>query len=420
MGANTFCLSTNNSEVKADSPAKLGKMEGEPVPVTATPCPEDLSASAQELIQQNDLEKAIDLFAKALQAKIEICGDELASELAPFYFDYGDAILQQCSQKADVFADPLKSATEAADSSTIIDTIDEGPLQEDGENMPSSDEEEVKGDADAADEDISEEPTDLEVAWELLETARVIFKRQNPSRPVLLGLADCYSRLGDLALENDVDALPDYIQCRDMLLSIENDESVSTEDRLVRGRSLGAVFFKMAISNTITGDTSAALSQFKAAQASLLECVELLVGPIPAKETNNGKAEASVTESRIPFDSINEVVSSVSDDKTKNQLEDLADFLRQIQEKIEDLLVCDQLAPKQVASMVGEVMADAAAAAASTGTTAGFPAASSSGSAAVTNLGTIVGQKRKIEVGADRLEDAQGVVKVLKTSSDDA
>lgn len=44
-----------------------------------------------------------------------------------------------------------------------------------------------------------------------------------------MGLADCYSRLGDLALENDGDAMSDYTSCLNTLKSINVQKAHCSE-----------------------------------------------------------------------------------------------------------------------------------------------------------------------------------------------
>lgn len=43
---------------------------------------------------------------------------------------------------------------------------------------------------------------DLEVAWEVLETARVVYTKHDTSDEIKLKLADVYSLLGEVNMEN--------------------------------------------------------------------------------------------------------------------------------------------------------------------------------------------------------------------------
>eukprot|EP00954_Amorphochlora_amoebiformis_P003077 241344-Amorphochlora_amoeboformis.AAC.2 len=96
-----------------------------------------LLGKGKELLKNKEYEKAVEVLGEALQMMVDIEG-KVAKECAPYYFEYGQALLE------------TSKATQALLGSKAAG-------EPEGEN---------------------DEPSDLQIAWELFETCRVIYERQ--------------------------------------------------------------------------------------------------------------------------------------------------------------------------------------------------------------------------------------------------
>ncbi len=116
---------------------------------------------------------------------------ELAPECASAYYRYGSALLYQAQDNADVFGGPLRGNGHGADDDKENDEAEgeadaeaKGKGKKPAENQdagPSNVHEKV-----ASDHQTHEPESDLQLAWENLETARAIWARDAKSNAVEL------------------------------------------------------------------------------------------------------------------------------------------------------------------------------------------------------------------------------------------
>eukprot|EP00002_Diphylleia_rotans_P022388 TRINITY_DN4386_c1_g2_i1.p1 TRINITY_DN4386_c1_g2~~TRINITY_DN4386_c1_g2_i1.p1 ORF type:complete len:441 (+),score=138.84 TRINITY_DN4386_c1_g2_i1:74-1396(+) len=132
-------------------------------------------------------DEAIGFFERALQKKVEMCG-EMADECGVFYYHYGNAILTKLENTSDIMGQSIEIDQKETD---------------DGQANPQDTS--IGNSITAA----SEPEDDFSAAWELFEVARSIFSK-NPAFE--LQLFETYVRLGDLSKEqgNPSQAIHDY------------------------------------------------------------------------------------------------------------------------------------------------------------------------------------------------------------------
>ncbi|CAI5463435.1 unnamed protein product [Closterium sp. Yama58-4] len=177
---------------------------------------DDLLKQGDAVLDNSDIETAIQLFGSALESRVAAFG-ELGEECAVAYFKYGSALFVKSQ---------LEETDDAADGA---DAAEEEDLEE-------------------AEDGDEEEESDQELAWRLLETARCIYaKRESRS----LEEVDVISTLADLSLEKeDFDACMEDYQHALHLLSL----LVSPHHRRVI-----ELYFKMALANQTGNRASEAL-----------------------------------------------------------------------------------------------------------------------------------------------------------------
>lgn len=189
---------------------------------------------------------AADIFAQVLRARTARYGD-LAPECASSYFRYGSVLLYQAQDNADVFGANLDTDVhqdeENKENHKSDERIEERPSAAEGKNPVSGPEEydEAKNlganvlENDSGTAEAGIDATDLEIAWENLDTARAIWEKD--PQQYCHDLASVHVLLGDVALENEAfnDSLLDY----DHALKYQRMAKYPEDDRRV-----AEVFFK--------------------------------------------------------------------------------------------------------------------------------------------------------------------------------
>jgi len=180
---------------------------------------------------------AADIFAQVLRARTARYG-ELAPECASSYYRYGSVLLYQAQDNADVFGANLDTDVhqdvENKENHESEEVKVEGPSSSTGKHA-SGEAQEGEPNEEKPDTQAPLEATDLEIAWENLDTARAIWERD--PQQYCHDLASVHVLLGDVALENEAfnDSLIDF----DQALKYQKMAKYPEDDRRV-----AEVYFK--------------------------------------------------------------------------------------------------------------------------------------------------------------------------------
>ena len=203
---------------------------------------------------------AVEALTRVLEARVGRHG-ELAVEVAPCYFLYGRALFLKAREEQDVFGDPVRQAAEqkalqqqaAQEAAAAIvgkgkaKVADAGPAQP-AAAAEAEEEEEEEG----LESEEEEEENDMELAWRMIELARVLFERAGGrTREV----AEAYLALGELSYEReDFDTgLADF-QAAIRLL----EAAAPREERLLASAYLNACTALHSKSLTLQGEAEKA------------------------------------------------------------------------------------------------------------------------------------------------------------------
>ncbi|XP_039591043.1 nuclear autoantigenic sperm protein isoform X1 [Polypterus senegalus] len=267
--------------------------------------------------------------------------------------------------------DPLKNGevSEGKEAEENEDA-DEAEAMEEGED---AEEDEVEEEDNAEDENTEdkeseeEEVGNLQLAWEMLEIAKVIYKRKE-SKEDQLRAAQTYLKLGEVGLEsgNYTQAAEDFQEC--LTLQKKHLEPHS--------RLLAETYYQLGLVSGYSGQYDLAIQYYN-------QSVEVIQNRLSMLKEVLDKAE-------------NE--DSVADDK--KEMEELKVLLPEIKEKIEDAK--ESKTTGHVASeAIKETMTGGSTSAFSgdSGTTSTTPTNSSEGasSKAVSDISHLVRKKRKTE-----------------------
>merc|ERR1719447_353453 len=176
---------------KKDSPTKNGKSTS---PTKGSPSKEEVDTQAQAMehfaagkrhLLVNDINSAVNSLQEACRMLAEQHG-ETAAECGDAYFYYGRALLEMARVESGVLGNALDGEASTDDESQDGESQDDEDGEEDGEGdeegaegeeKEGEGEEEKEGEGEKTEEE-DEDVSNLQLAWEMLELAKVIYQRQ--------------------------------------------------------------------------------------------------------------------------------------------------------------------------------------------------------------------------------------------------
>ncbi|GAB4813158.1 hypothetical protein N2152v2_000204 [Parachlorella kessleri] len=358
-------------------------MDGQAGPSGAPGQPQDPAALAEadakfeegvKCIKENDLERAVALFAEVLKVRTANYG-ELAAECASSYYRYGSALLYQAQESTDVLGAQLGGGASDAeggesDGKENEETRPASGLQSGNAAEPSAgtddkgkapaqelDEEGGDGEEDGGEDGDGAAESDLQLAWENLEAAKAIWAQQPEQHA--LQLADVHLLLGDIGCENETfeDALADFDQSLHFL-----HKATQLEDS---SRRVAEVQYKRCMALQFLDRHPEALEAVKAAVAGL--------GARSARLQERLVAEADDEAAKLMAQEIEDIAAIQSE--LSDKVEELQDVLEQhmttknaLQSAMATLTKLEQQKPGAgTAGTAGGHLAPSAAAAAAAG-----------------------------------------------------
>ncbi|CAL6374978.1 unnamed protein product [Bathycoccus prasinos] len=174
-------------------------------------------------IRANDLESAIQFLGSSLEIRNEIFG-EGSIEVAPTYLKYGCVLFWKAQEDNTVFGAnaPGGAGGEAGGGDDANTTKNAAATKEEEEKEQKEEEEEDDGEdanEEGGEDEEDEEETDMELAWKLLENARLIYlehfeaTKANPDPEPLRKERRARTRFGsnfEAAIEDETKALQIY------------------------------------------------------------------------------------------------------------------------------------------------------------------------------------------------------------------
>jgi len=163
-----------------------------PIPASSNIDPEILFKEGNSLINEGKYEEAIEKMSEALQKAIEKAGNELDYSLAKYYYGYGDAIIAKLAASTEIFGDAIQEAIDKK-GAEVVEEIKipdpnapksiEKPLEDEkvplnpqpAEAPKKQDEQKIQVQQNSLAEEMAD---DAQIAWETMETARVICEKR--------------------------------------------------------------------------------------------------------------------------------------------------------------------------------------------------------------------------------------------------
>lgn len=252
--------------------------------------------------------------------------------------------------------------------------------EEDGDGEE-EDEEEGEGSKDKSQDDDADDVPNLQLSWEMLELAKIIFTRQE-NKEMKLKAAETHLKLGEVGLETEQyeQAIGDFTQC----LKIQK-EQLDSDDRL-----LAETYYQLGLAFSFNAQFDESIENFRHATKGIEAKIAKLNKFLKENETGKGKEQAK------------------TDDPIANahqEIKDLKEILPDIMAKIEDAEE-EKKNQDKVKQMVKDNVAPEAESTTTTGfgetsSSSGFGTTSSTSDQAekkgATNIMHLVRKKRKPE-----------------------
>jgi len=322
---------------------------------------DDLTAAAQHMASGKrhmlvrDYNAAVESFAQGVELMGRVYG-ETAAECSEAYFYYGKGLLEVARLERGVIEGGEEDEDEADESADSVDgeqeeekeredqaageddkkegdhmkgkegdektEEEEAEPKEDGNESIASNDEGPSQDKDAKDKDETEQeeeedPSSLQLAWEILELAKICFQKQSdaldaqdPKRlNVELRLAETYQMLGEASIENE-----NYQQAVDDLMScLRRRQELLPED----SRSIAETHYQLGVANGFH-------LQFDQAVRDLEDAIAVLGKRIDNLKEGKNEAEVAAAKEKDPFY------------EPSKEVKELEELIPEIREKIAD------------------------------------------------------------------------------------
>ncbi|XP_060775957.1 nuclear autoantigenic sperm protein isoform X2 [Neoarius graeffei] len=287
-------------------------VEEKPCSSSAAESSVDVAEEAKKLIGtgnrhlvMGDVVSAVSVFQEACAMLAAKFGDT-ADECGEAFFLCGKSLLELARMENTVLGNALEGVPEESSeegekkNDSKIESADNLDGQEEEEEDDDDDEEDTSAeDKEGEDEEVG----NLQLAWEMLEVAKVIYQRKESEEDQLMA-AQIFLKLGEVGAEsgNYSQALDDFQECLGIQL-----EHLPPHSRL-----LAETYYQLGTTFSYTGQYSQASQHFKSSIRVIESRLAMLQEIIDKAEGTEGAAEE------------------------KHELEELKQLLPEITEKVED------------------------------------------------------------------------------------
>jgi len=265
---------------------------------------------AKKLMKEGKFGIAANIWSQCLAFRCRKFG-ETAPICADTYYNYGKCLLSQAQDEFDVLGGVIKQNVAKKIFASLPTEIEnksakKGIMVESHYDTNEGDEEDQESNKEEEDIEVSqiesviEDASDiLELAWQNLEVARVIYSLDPNEK---LKLADVHLLIGDISMESDnmQQAVNEYEKCLQIRQELLSDPN---------SRLLADAHFSLGLALQHQGKLSVAIEQFRLAK--------------------------TILETRLS--TLNEQMKSEKTDSLEKEIKQIFDIVQELSNKIEDL-----------------------------------------------------------------------------------
>ncbi|XP_029563753.1 histone-binding protein N1/N2 isoform X6 [Salmo trutta] len=266
----------------------------------------DVMAEAKKLIGagnrhlvMGDVVSAVNVFQEACGMLAERYGDT-ADECGEAFFLCGKSLLELARMENTVLGDALEGVPEGSS--------EEGEKQENSkfesaDNLDDDDDDDDEGEGTAEDKESEEEVGNLQLAWEMLEVAKVIYKRKANEADQLMA-AQAYLKLGEVGAEsgNYPAAVEDFQDCLALQLKHLPPHS----------RLLAETHYQLGMTYCYTGQYSQAIQHYSSS-VKVIEGRLAMLQEVLDKGENGAEGKTELEELKLLLPDIAEKVEDAKE-----------------------------------------------------------------------------------------------------------
>ncbi|CAH0563470.1 unnamed protein product [Brassicogethes aeneus] len=265
--------------------------------------PKELLSQGIKAYVLQDYDAAVQALSQASQLLAEEHGDDLHESLGEVYLYYGKALLALSRDESDALGDAVPKNDDDEEEEEEVEEGDEEDNQEKkDEEQPEvaagPSEEKASEENNETTEEKDDEPTDLQVAWEVLELAKKIFEAKGDDGKK--SLAETFIILGEISLESEnfESAVSDIKQGLDMQKSLYGSDS----------RTVAETLYKLGIAYSTNTQIEEAVDCFNDSLSYLKNRINVL-------EKSEDKKDSTDDEVKEIKDLIPEILEKIADMK---------------------------------------------------------------------------------------------------------
>ncbi|XP_024278058.1 nuclear autoantigenic sperm protein isoform X5 [Oncorhynchus tshawytscha] len=266
----------------------------------------DVMAEAKKLIGagnrhlvMGDVVSAVNVFQEACGMLAERYGDT-ADECGEAFFLCGKSLLELARMENTVLGDALEGVPE--------ESSEEGEKQENSkfesaDNLDDDDDDD-EGEGTAEDKESEEEVGNLQLAWEMLEVAKVIYKRKENEADQLMA-AQAYLKLGEVGAEsgNYPAAVEDFQDCLALQLKHLPPHS----------RLLAETHYQLGMTYCYIGQYSQAIQHYSSSVKVIEGRLAMLQGVLDKGENGAEEGKTELEELKLLLPDIAEKVEDAKE-----------------------------------------------------------------------------------------------------------
>ncbi|XP_057657610.1 histone-binding protein N1/N2 [Diorhabda carinulata] len=225
--------------------------------------PKELFGQGVRAYVLQDYSAAVAALGKASELLVIEHGDDLHESLGEVYLYYGKSLLGLSREESEPLGDAVPRNDESSEEENVEETEEneESATKEDNESATEGDNEKVNeedksgaGEGSSTKEpgDHEDDPSDLQLAWEVLELAKKIFQRQGEAAKK--NLAETLAVLGEVSLESEnfESAVNDISE------GLKIQQELFDED----SRTVAETYYKLGVAYSTGGRIDAAINSF--------------------------------------------------------------------------------------------------------------------------------------------------------------
>ncbi|XP_074077662.1 nuclear autoantigenic sperm protein isoform X2 [Macrotis lagotis] len=308
------------------------KEEEAPAPSTSTDKTDSLDVDSeskkllglgQKHLVMGDIPAAVNAFQEAASLLGKKYG-ETANECGEAFFYYGKSLLELARMENGVLGNaldgvPVDEDGERAEDQSMVESTDnieetEGSEDDDKENEREAEEHSSDSKLESKeheDEDIG----NLELAWDMLDLAKIIFKRQD-TKESQLNAAQAHLKLGEVSVESEnySQAIEEFQAC----LALQQ-KYLEAHDRL-----LAETHYQLGLAYSYNSQYSEAVSQFTKSVEVIEKRLDMLNERIKAAEAPSAEDEKEVEELKELLPEIKEKIEDAKESQTSGNVAELA------------------------------------------------------------------------------------------------